>query len=77
MIAAYAASPVEMLAYHFDVHVDRCDLCLVQGNLLCYEGRAMVEDAAQLRYRAQHSRRPIFHAFPASRRRPVFPGANA
>jgi hypothetical protein len=70
-------TPVDVVVRHFDVHVDRCQLCLVQGNYLCYEGRAMIEDAAQLRSRAQRSRRPIFQGFPGARRRPAFPAAAA
>jgi hypothetical protein len=77
MSANLTLSPVDAVVHHFDVHLDRCDLCLVQGNFLCYEGRSMVEDAAVLRYRAQGSRRPISNVFPAVRRRPVFRGAIA
>ena len=75
MSAPLYLSPLDAVVQHFDHHVDGCDLCLVRGNSLCYEGRYLVDVAHETRVRAQRSRRPISSIFPSARRRPSMAAA--
>jgi len=49
MMADLTIGSVELAVDQFELHVHRCDLCLVRGNSLCMEGGFIAEDVATLR----------------------------
>jgi hypothetical protein len=72
-------SEIDLIVRDFDLHLARCDLCLVEGSTLCYEGQYLVDEAdhartLQLRAAAAADR-PTAPRFPL--RRPLFPGVGA
>ncbi|MCI4318443.1 MAG: hypothetical protein L3J96_07885 [Thermoplasmata archaeon] len=48
MSANLTLHEVDLAIDQFDLHVHQCSMCLVQGNLLCSEGRYIAEDVAGL-----------------------------
>ncbi|MCI4339960.1 MAG: hypothetical protein L3K06_02110 [Thermoplasmata archaeon] len=48
MSAVLSLEQVDLAIDHFELHVHQCNLCLVQGNRLCTEGRFIAEDVATL-----------------------------
>lgn len=72
--------PVALATHAWDLHVDSCSLCLVAGNLLCYEGQYLHDDVVEIRVRSTSAapalvdpRRPLS----TIRRRPMPRGAVA
>jgi hypothetical protein len=63
----------------WDVHVGRCNYCLVQGNGQCFEGNHLSERVARVRGSLLKAeiRNRIHSPIPVNERRPIFPGAPA
>lgn len=64
----------------WDAHIDRCDVCLVQGESLCYEGEYLTERVVEARemartLAARANRAPILSLFGLGRT--VLPGVGA
>jgi hypothetical protein len=63
--------PAVLAVHAWDLHVEDCNVCLVDGNDLCYEGRYLQDEVADRRASAVigrgNSAGPTFHP----RRRPL------
>lgn len=69
---------IELRVRDWTVHVERCDVCLADGNNLCYEGQYLADEVVFTREKADSTRRPIWRAPVFNpRRRPIFPGVPA
>jgi hypothetical protein len=76
---ALVLRPVVLSVHAWDLHVDQCDLCLVDGNDLCFEGQYLHDDVVGRRLHATPVRPEPPRPLLAPRRRPVpaFAGASA
>ena len=76
MSASLWLDPVNLAVRDWDVHVDRCDLCLARGNDLCYEGQFLADEVSITRARSMEPDRPR-SPLRAPRRRAMFAGVRA
>ena len=78
MNAVRAIEEIELAVQDWTLHVERCDVCLAEGNALCYEGQYLADEIVLVRDQAGPSPRPAWRApMFGQRRRPIFPGLPA
>ncbi len=78
MNAIEAIETIELAVQEWSFHVERCDVCLVDANRMCYEGQYLADEVVLTRSKIQQPSRaerpaPIL----TPRRRPILPGVPA
>lgn len=78
MNAVQTIERIELAVHEWTVHVERCDVCLEDGNALCYEGQYLADEVVLVRESADRApratwRAPTLHP----KRRAIFPGVPA
>ena len=78
MNALQAIERIELAVDEWSLHVEACDVCLVDANRLCYEGQYLADEVVLTRAKIQAPERaPAREPVLTPRRRPLFPGVPA